>query len=176
LAGANGAAADTGSPKARSANDKAAANARETCLECMSTSIKIRARSARVPPSARKVLEANMASPLLPTARHRTSRRRKAAIERAIAVSVRFPGKRRCSEPVRCNRRLLVRQLSLPQRAEISSPRAERHASTGTIFEGISMDTAVALIVVCAVLVISAAVRVWLVVNTFDDMIAPHSH
>lgn len=38
------------------------------------------------------------------------------------------------------------------------------------------MDTAVALIVVCTVLVVSAAVRVWLVVNTFDDMIAPHSH
>ena len=38
------------------------------------------------------------------------------------------------------------------------------------------MDTAVALVVVCAVLVISAAVRLWLVVKTFDDMITPHSH
>jgi hypothetical protein len=87
-----------------------------------------------------------------------------------------FPGKRRCTEPVRCNRRSLVRQLSLPQRAQDPSPRADRDASTVTISEGISMDTAVALIVVCAVVVISAAVRVWLVVNTFDDMIAPHSH
>jgi hypothetical protein len=64
----------------------------------------------------------------------------------------------------------------VPQRAEDPPRRADRLASTVTISEGISMDTAVALIVVCAVVVISAAVRVWLVVNTFDDMIAPHSH
>jgi hypothetical protein len=99
----------------------------------------------------------------------------KGAIEQAKAVSV-CHGKRRCTEPVRCNRRLQVRQLSLPQRAEDPPPRVDRHASTVTISEGISMDTAVALIVVCAVLVVSATVRVWLVVNTFDDMIAPHSH
>ncbi len=37
------------------------------------------------------------------------------------------------------------------------------------------MDTAVAVIVVCSIVVVCAAVRIWLVVNTFDDMIT-HSH